>query len=127
MIDYFANIPKNKAILWCYLIWYMVVVFFYFDPDIRIWLNSIGISIVIGFALVLSVTSQNGSKLDGWQVFRLFAMPFCVSSYSSLIKGQGFIFVIPPNQIEQIALAASCVAFITFVFAVKKACNKSNA
>jgi len=125
MINYFANIAKGKVILWCYLIWYLVIVCFYFDSEIRIWLNSAGISLVIGIALILSVSPQNGSKMERWQVFRLFAMPFCVSSFSSLIKGQGFIFVIPPNKIELVAVVGSCGAFILFVFTVKKAYSRS--
>lgn len=120
-MNYLANLSRGKTILWCYLIWYLVALGFYFDPDIRIWLNSAGISAVIGFALILSVSGKEGSKLDRWQVFRLFAMPFCVSSFSSLIKGQGFIFIVPPRPIEQIVAVGSCIVFVLFVRAAKKA------
>lgn len=120
-MNYFVNLPKGKTILWCYLIWYIVVVGFHFDSEIRIWLNSAGISVVIGIALILSVSGKDGSRLDGWQVFRLFAMPFCVSSFSSLIKGQGFIFIVPPHPSEQIVAVGSCIVFVLFVLAAKKA------
>jgi len=32
MIRYFCKLTKGKMVLWCYLIWYLVTVFFYFDP-----------------------------------------------------------------------------------------------
>ena len=120
MFGYFSRIQRGKIVLWCYLIWYWVVVGFYFDSSPRIWLNSIGISLVIGTALVLSVSNSSAPKNDGWQTFRLFLMPFCVSSFSSLIKGNGFIFIIPPKPIEQLALVGACAGFLAFVALVKK-------
>jgi hypothetical protein len=47
-------------------------------------------------------------------------MPFCVSSFSSLIKGNGFIFIIPPKSIEQIASIGVCVIFVVFVYGIKR-------
>jgi hypothetical protein len=119
MIRYFSKLTKGKLVLWCYLIWYLVTVFFYFDPVPRIWLNSIGISVIIGFALMLSVSRPDGAKADPWQTFRLFMMPFCVSSFSSLIKENDFIFIIPPRPIEQIVSIGACVIFIVFVYGIK--------
>lgn len=119
IVDYLANIKKGKIILWCYLIWYIVIVSFYFDSDIRIWINSVGICIVIGVALILSVSGKTGSKTDKWQIFRLFAMPFCVSSFSSLIKGHGFIIVVPPNGYEQLAAIGACAVFVLMTFIIK--------
>lgn len=95
-IQYLYEIKLDKAILWCYLIWYVVVVCFHFDPSLKIWINSMGISAVIGTGLMLSVSSSKG-KRDHWQAFRLYFMPFCVSSFSALIKDQGFIIFISPN------------------------------
>jgi hypothetical protein len=120
MITYFSSIQRGKVVLWCYLIWYLVVVGFYFDPSPRIWLNSIGISVVIGVALVLSVSGGGAPKADRWQTFRLFLMPFCVSSFSSLIKGNGFILIIPPKPVEQLVLAGACLGFLLFVALVRK-------
>jgi hypothetical protein len=127
MLDYFANLSKGKTALWCYLIWYLVIVCYYFDAALRIWLNSLALSLFVGVALLLSVSTQQGHRSDKWQVFRLFAMPFCVSSFSALIKGQGFIVVMPPKQVEQIVLVGSCSAFILFVFLVKKVRNRPTA
>ncbi|MBU2887484.1 hypothetical protein KO507_17095 [Gilvimarinus agarilyticus] len=111
-------------VLWCYLIWYGVTLYYYFDGSLRIWLNSIGISIIIGIALMLSVS--NAQQKDHWQTFRLFMMPFCVSSFSSLIKGQGFMLIVPPNTIEQVTSVGACVVFLTFVFCIKKLSRKGS-
>jgi len=119
MIKYWAELSKGKMVLWCYLIWYCVTVYYYFDPSARIWLNSAGISLVIGIALMLSVSNGNAGKPDYWQTFRLFAMPFCVSSFSSLIKGKGFLLFIPPNFNEVSVAVLACASFIAFVNGIK--------
>ena len=124
MLKYIVNLTVGKMVLWCYLIWYCTTLIFYFDPSFRIWLNSFGISIVIGIALQLSVSRPTGSKLDYWQTFRLFMMPFCVSSFSSLIKGQGFILVIPPKPIEQITSIGACFCFVCSVYLIKLGAKK---
>ena len=119
MTRYFANLGAGKMILWCYLIWYLVTLYFYFDPALSIWLNSLGISAIIGIALILSVSKGASSARDPWQTFRLFLMPFCVSSFSSLIKGRGYFLVIPPKQNERLLSVGACLAFIALVFLLK--------
>ncbi len=57
--------------------------------------------------------------MDYWQIFRLYAMPFCVSSFSSLIKDQGFIIFIPPKFQELMAAISSCLIFWLIVSSVK--------
>ncbi len=125
MFSYISNLSKGKITLWCYLIWYLVTVYFYFDPSPRLWLNSVGISAVIGFALLLSVARSDDSPPDRWQLFRLFMMPFAVSSFSSLIKDNNFIFIIPPNPREQIVAVGACLLFVIFVYVVKTAKNRA--
>lgn len=119
LIQYLYEIKLDKAILWCYLIWYVTVVCFHFDPSVKIWINSIGISAVIGTGLMLSVSSSKVER-DRWQAFRLYLMPFCVSSFSALIKEQGFILFISPNIKETIVSVSCCVLFILVVLVVKK-------
>lgn len=118
IIQYFYEIKFAKIVLWCYLIWYLVIVYFYFDPSLKLWINSIGISLVIGTGLLLSVSSN---KRDSWQTFRLYLMPFCVSSFSALIKGQGFIVFISPKVKETIAAVSGCALFILAISLVKLA------
>jgi hypothetical protein len=123
MIHYLANLSRGKIILWCYLIWYLVNVYFYFDPSPSLWLNSLGISLIMGLALTLSVSPGSSKfpteKRDPWQRFRLFFIPFCVSSFASLIKGQGFILVIPPKPTEQFIAVGSCLLFVGVVYGIK--------
>jgi len=123
LIQYLYEIKLDKAILWCYLIWYVTVVVFHFDPSVKIWINSIGISAVIGTGLMLSVSSSEG-KRDRWQAFRLYLMPFCVSSFSALIKEQGFIVFISPNIKETIVSVSGCVLFLLVILGVKLFKNK---
>jgi hypothetical protein len=123
LIQYLYEIKLDKAILWCYLIWYVIVVCFHFDPSVKIWINSIGISAVIGTGLMLSVSSTKGER-DRWQAFRLYLMPFCVSSFSALIKEEGFIVFISPNIQETIVSGSCCVLFLVVILVVKVLKNK---
>lgn len=123
LIQYCMEIKLDKMILWCYLIWYLVVVFFYFDPSLKIWINSIGISAVIGTGLMLSVSSKNVQARDYWQTFRLYLMPFCVSSFSALIKDKGFVVFISP-KIEESMVGMSCCFLFLLIIASVKLVNK---
>lgn len=116
---YIENMSFGKAILWCYLIWYLVTVVFYFDPTPTIWLNSIGISVIIGVGLILSVSGTNTGKRDFWQTVRLFMMPFCVSSFSALIKGKGYMLIVPPEPKVATISVAACVIFLTITYSIK--------
>lgn len=117
---YLSSLPNGKVVLWCYLIWWGSTVIHHFDPLPSIWLNSVGISAVIGVALILSVGGIRTATRDRWQTFRLFAMPFCVSSFSSLIKGNGFILVFPPSTTELATAAGLCVVFVAIVLGLRK-------
>jgi hypothetical protein len=120
MLDYFATLPAGKTALWCYLFWYVVTVFNHFDPAPAIWLNAVGLSILIGVAIRLSVGNAiRGAPDRRWQVFRFFLIPFCVSSFAALIKGRGFYVVVPPTAAEAGASIAVCISFIGLVGALK--------
>ena len=118
---YFANLTAGRIVLWCFLIWYVATVIHHFDPAPAIWLNALGISAIIGVALYLSVREPGKPSPDRWTTLRLFLMPFCVSSFSQLIKGQGFVLVFPPD-IHEIAISlVACAAFVTLVLFMKRA------
>jgi hypothetical protein len=117
-LQYFANLGAGKIALWCYLIWYLGVVILYFDPSVALWLNAVGISAVVGIALILSVNGP--ATTDRWQTFRLFAMPFCVSSYAALIKGHGFVLIFPSDLAQVAALSGGCIAFAAVALALKR-------
>lgn len=125
--QYLSRLPNGKLVLWCYLIWWGSTVFHHFDPSPSIWLSSVGISAVIGVALILSVGSLKSATRDRWQTFRLFAMPFCVSSFSSLIKGKGFILVFPPSTTELATAVILCLAFAGLVLGFRRTRFAANA
>ena len=116
---YFANLSPGKVVLWCFLIWYLATVIHYFDATPGIWLNALGISAIIGVALYLSVREPGKPPPDRWTTLRLFLMPFCVSSFSQLIKGKGFVLVFPPDLREFAVSLGVCIGFIAVVFIVK--------
>jgi hypothetical protein len=122
LIRYLTRLSMGRLILWCYFIWYLVVLARYFDPNPRLWLTSIGLALIVGFALYIS-TAQSGSKqvkLEPWQVFRLFLMPFCVSSFAALVKGRGFVLIFSPKPGELLTAVALCAALCGTVFALKR-------
>ena len=120
-LRYLANLTTGRIVLWCFLIWYLATVIHHWDPTPSIWLNALGISAIIGIALYLSVREPGKPPPDRWTVMRLFLMPFCVSSFSQLIKGKGFVLVFPPDLHEIAVSLAACAVFVVFVFLVRRA------
>jgi hypothetical protein len=122
MIRYLNNLSNGRLILWCYFIWYCVVLVRYFDSSLRLWLTSLGLSLIIGFALFISTTaaSTNRVRLDFWQTFRLFLMPFCVSSFSALVKGKGFILIFSPKPTEILMAVILCAVLCGVVLALRQ-------
>jgi len=119
-ISYLAKLTAGKIALWCFLIWYLATVIHHFDPTPAIWLNALGISAIIGVALYLSVLEPGRPRPDRWTVMRLFLMPFCVSSFSQLIKGKGFVLVFPPDLHENAITLVACAVFVLVVAGVKR-------
>jgi hypothetical protein len=117
-MKYLANLTAGRIVLWCYLLWYLFFAVRYFDPSANLWLTSLGLSAIIGIALVISTWSGK-ARLDRWQTFRLFLMPFCVSSFAALVKGRGFILVFSPRVHENLTALGLCAAFCAFVAGVK--------
>ena len=122
MRSYFKNLCTAQYLLWSYFIWYLTIITFHFDNDPEIWFSALGISIIIGIALVLSTTCWpiEIKKLNVRQTLRLFIIPFCVSSYATLIKGQGFTFIFPPEIKTSSIAVLAIIVFITFLFVAKK-------
>lgn len=127
LIRYLANLSTGRLILWCYFIWYCVVLVRYFDPTPRLWLTSLGLSAIIGVALYISTAAAGASrvKLGFWPTFRLFLMPFCVSSFSALVKGKGFVLVFSPKPSEILTAAGLCALLCGVVAILKRATARS--
>jgi hypothetical protein len=127
LIGYLATLTTGRIILWCYAVWYVVNVAYHFDSRPRIWLTSIGLSAIIGIALLISTrsSSRGTTTLDGWQIFRLFLMPFCVSSFAALVKDAGYVLVFPPTLRENLVGLGLIAAFVVIVCAVKAVHRKT--
>ena len=117
VLRYFAQISTGRIVLWCYAVWYAVIVALHFDPRPRLWLTSLGLSAIIGFALILSTRPTGGRRIkaDHWQTFRLFLMPFCVSSFAALGEGCGFCPDLPANPDGNLIGLAAIAAFLLMV------------
>ncbi len=129
---YFMVIKPGRLVLWCYLLWYFVTLYYHFDPSPMLWINSLGISLVIGTALMLSVTrtsvATNTSpkyKTDHWQTFRLYWMPFAVSSFAALIKNEGYFVIFSSNLHELLSALGVCGLFLGIVAIIKLSKQKS--
>jgi hypothetical protein len=124
-VRYFAQLSPGRIALWCFLIWYLATVIHHFDATPAIWLNALGISAIVGIALYLSVHEPGVREPgkpppDRWTTLRLFLMPFCVSSFSQLIKGKGFVLVFPPDIHEIAVSLVACAVFVIVVLLVKR-------
>ena len=124
-LRYFATLATGKIVLWCFLLWYLATVIHHWDATPAIWLNALGISAIIGIALYLSVREPGKPPPDRWTVMRLFLMPFCVSSFSQLIKGKGFVLVFPPSLHENAVAFVACAVFVGFVLLLKRVAVRS--
>ncbi len=121
-MKYLANLSTGRLILWCYFAWYLTVLFFYFDPNLSLWLTSLGLGLIVGFSLYTNARSSSKGvvALEKWQTIRFFLTPFCVSSFSALVKGQGFFLIFPSRTIELAACSGSCLAILLLVLLAKK-------
>jgi len=122
MFVYLVKLKSSKMILWCYLIWYLTMVFIYFDESLKIWINAIGVSIVVGSALLL-IFSESNDKCGTWQIFRLYFTPFCVSSFSLLTKDWNFIVFLADNFWHNTIALFLCFIFLGITLFLKKNAN----
>jgi hypothetical protein len=123
---YLKELSVTRTVLWCYLIWYLVMTTFYFVPTPGLWLTSFGISVLIGIALILNTVTPGNPVKANWQLFRLFLIPFCVSSFSSLVKDHGFILIFSPKLSETGMALALCVGFLFSVALVRRFARSGN-
>lgn len=122
MLAYLAGLSPVKVALWCYLIWYLNVLHLYFVADIRLWLTSLGISLIVGTANNLNALSsrETGQSFDRWMAFRFFLAPFCVASFAAMVKDHGFVLVFPPTLLENARGLAACLFFAALVIGARR-------
>jgi hypothetical protein len=61
-----------------------------------------------------------GTRVDRWGIFRLFLMPFCVSSFAALVKGRDFFLIISPRAGEDFLALALCAAMVISVKIIQR-------
>lgn len=123
VVQYFRSLSAPKALLWCYLLWYLFVLVVYFDANPTLWASSLGLSGIIGTGLYLSTAyaGRERTALGFWPVLRFYVMPFCVSSFSALIKGRGFVLIFHPTLLRNLQALALCALFVALVLLSKLA------
>lgn len=123
LVRYLAGLSAGRYVLWCYFVYWAVVVARYFDPNPWLWLTAVGLSGIIGFALYVNTTRSGAARvrLGGWPTFRLFLTPFCVSSFAALVKDRGFVLIFSPGWPTDIGVtAAACVGLAAAVAAARR-------
>jgi hypothetical protein len=110
LVRYLRNLSTGRLILWCYFIWYLVVLVRYFDPSPEVWATSFGLCLIIGFALYINTTRSGPQRvrIGFWPTVRLFMMPLCVSSFAAMVKGRGFVLIFSPDWREIAAAVGLC-------------------
>ncbi|MBI4657570.1 MAG: hypothetical protein HY735_01765 [Verrucomicrobia bacterium] len=119
---YFAALSPGRLTLWCSFIWYLVIAVRYFDGDAKLWTTSLGLTAIVGSILTINACPAGGGprSLDKWQLLRFFLIPFCVSSFSALVKGRGFVLIFPPEPRENLTAGGACFLFCLFVLLTKR-------
>jgi hypothetical protein len=122
VLRYFSSLNSARVVLWCYLLWYLSTAARCFDPSPRLWLTSLGLSGIIGFGLFLSTTQSGAQRttLSRWQIFRLFLMPFCVSSFAALVKDKGYLLIFSPHLSDNLSSLGLCAGLVLFVLWSKR-------
>jgi hypothetical protein len=122
VIRYLAQLSVSKIVLWSYLIWYLTMSSFYFDTSLYLWGTALGVGGIVGVALMLSTggITRHRVRTRFWESFRLFIIPFCVSSFSELVKGYGFILVFAPNLSQNLFGFGAIGLFVALTWMIKK-------
>lgn len=128
LVRHFARLPAGLVILWCFLIWYLVMAALHFEPSLRLWLNALAMSALIGTALMLSARKGSTRSQGFWQIFRFYAIPFCVSSFSALVHDEGFYAIFAPASSSNLLALGGCFAFLAWIALARRLSgNKSSA
>lgn len=122
IVQYFSQLPSNRQLLWCYLIWYLTMASCYFRASVSLWLSSLGLALIVGYALVLSTGGRLRQRLrkQWWETSRLFMCPFLVSSFTALTADQGFYLIFSERAEDNSLAAGLCGLFLLFIRMVKR-------
>lgn len=118
LCNYLTQLEKPKIILWCYFCWYAAIIIQYFDSSLSLWMSSVGISLLVGYALNLAAQTK-GQLINRWVIFRLYLFPFCVSSFAATIKDKDFFLLFPTEPLPLLIACLSCIALLIAVSLLK--------
>lgn len=117
MVRYLARVPAKRVVLWIALLWHGVVAFRHGDAGLAAWTTALGMAVIVGTLLTINAIPAGGTlrSLAPWAVFRFFLIPFCVSSFSALVKGKGFWLIFPARLEDNLLPVGVCAAFCGLV------------
>ena len=108
-----ARLSPGRAAFVCYGIWYLAMMASYGSAAPQIWLTALGMGVIVGLGFVLSGMASLRSPEGGyWPVVRIFLIPFCVSSFSSVATSEDFLLIFAPDAGANLAAAAACLVFL---------------
>ena len=108
--NYLARLSVGGMVLWFYLIWYLVIVIRYFDPSPALWPSSLGISLIIGTALLInaSTSRQSVKTIEFRPAFRVFSHAILRFRFFGVIKGRSFYLIFSPQINDRLVASALC-------------------
>jgi hypothetical protein len=122
LFSYINQLAFSKVLLWCYVIWYGVMVKLYFVADSALWLNSAGLAFIVGNGLVLSTGGNLIARFKSkfWETLRLFLCPFLVSTFTALTNQQNFTLIFSPKWSENLSAVGLILLFLLLTALVKQ-------
>lgn len=97
------------------------MVSYYFRGEPPIWLTSLGLGFIVGFALMLCTgpVSMERFRTRFWESMRLFICPFMVASFSALVAGNQFVLVFSSIWQENLVAIAAIAFFLVLVLVIE--------
>lgn len=120
--SYLTRLDARRLLLWSALLWYAVTMARHATADPRVWLGAAGIASVVGVMLAANAIPAGGSwrGLGFWPALRFFLIPFCVASFSSVMREVGLVVVFPRNLPDNLWAGGAVTAFLLLCAAARR-------
>lgn len=120
-IRYLTRLDARRALLWSGFIWYAVLMGRHASLVPGAWVNAAGIALVVGLMLTANAIPAGGTwrQLDRWSLRRFFLIPFCVSSFSVVMRDTGLVVIFPRNLADNLIASAAVGVFLLAVAAAR--------
>lgn len=121
-LRYLARLEARRVLLWSALIWYAVTMARHATANPDIWLGAAGVAGVVGVILAANAIPPGGTwrALGFWPAARFFLIPFCVSSFSAVMREVGFVVIFPRNVADNLAAGGAVAAFLLLCGAARR-------